>query len=345
MPPARVTIRQLAARLALSKSTVSAALAGDHRVRPATRERVVAEAQALGYRPHPHFRILGAQRRQGSVNEGSTIALLMRSADLSRTPRYSTARKRARELGYRTEVWPIDHYPDPLELARILYHRGIQALLLVTGCRFDTGADFPWDHFAVVATGHRTGPATVDRLEHDTFVGMQIAWQKIRAAGWRRIGAYLPFDPPNPTLRDQKRLAAFRFFQEQDSRHQDRLPPLQAPFGQPDPFRHWFETHRPEAVIGITDAPITDQRFLPTNCAPLPFVNLQIGERPRQTAGVRVYGTQAQIAAVDWLDEKMRLGLFGLSSPARTILLEPEWQAGKSFWPRPNVTGRAHHPN
>lgn len=48
--PGRVTIYDVAARAGVSISTVSLAVSSPHRVRPETRERIVAAATALGYR-------------------------------------------------------------------------------------------------------------------------------------------------------------------------------------------------------------------------------------------------------------------------------------------------------
>lgn len=48
--PGRVTIYDVAARAEVSISTVSLAVSAPHRVRPETRERIVAAATALGYR-------------------------------------------------------------------------------------------------------------------------------------------------------------------------------------------------------------------------------------------------------------------------------------------------------
>ncbi len=49
----RVTIKDIAKHLTISVSTVSRALSGDKNIRTETRERVVAAAKELGYRPNP----------------------------------------------------------------------------------------------------------------------------------------------------------------------------------------------------------------------------------------------------------------------------------------------------
>lgn len=58
----RPTLQDMASILNLSKSTVSRALAGDPRVAEATRRRVLALAEQIGYRPNPIARGLATRR-------------------------------------------------------------------------------------------------------------------------------------------------------------------------------------------------------------------------------------------------------------------------------------------
>ena len=62
--PKEITIRDLAARLALSVATVSRALNHDSSVRPRTKKRVLEMAEALGYRTNDHARVLRNGRSQ-----------------------------------------------------------------------------------------------------------------------------------------------------------------------------------------------------------------------------------------------------------------------------------------
>ena len=49
----RITIKDIAAQLRLSVSTVSRALTGDKNIREATRNRVLEVAKQMGYSPNP----------------------------------------------------------------------------------------------------------------------------------------------------------------------------------------------------------------------------------------------------------------------------------------------------
>lgn len=49
----RITIKDLSKYLSISKSTISRALMNDKNVHPETREKILAAAQELGYKPNP----------------------------------------------------------------------------------------------------------------------------------------------------------------------------------------------------------------------------------------------------------------------------------------------------
>src|ERR1044072_1167505 len=70
MPGPRPTIRDVAAAVGMSPTTVSHALNGKGRVDPDTRERIAETARELGYRPNPTARRLRSGR-------SGAIALLL----------------------------------------------------------------------------------------------------------------------------------------------------------------------------------------------------------------------------------------------------------------------------
>ncbi|MFW6303351.1 MAG: LacI family DNA-binding transcriptional regulator [Candidatus Sumerlaeota bacterium] len=331
MSKIRPTIRDLAALAGFSKSTISAALAGDPRVKTETRQKIQDVAREAGYKPHPHFRILGAQRRNGHSGD-ETLVFFVHSDDRERKPRFQASLDHAEEVGYKTELWPIDNNTDYHELADTLYHRGIRGIMLVWGCKFLAPHDFPWDRFACVATGYHTGPVQLDRIRHDPFLAVRMAFQKMIEAGWRKIGGYFPYDEPTSCIQDEQRVAAFEYYQKIFLDPKDILPPLQCPFQMKKPFRDWFVKHRPEALVGVVSSPVTDPAFLAGIAEPPPFVSLQIGRSDHSVAGIDVHSHEVQISAVDWLEDKLRLGQFGLSTPTRRMMIEPEWIEGRSLW-------------
>ncbi len=338
MTEARPTIRDIAARSGFSKSTVSGALSGDPRVKEETRVFIEKVAKSIGYRPHPHFRLLGAQRKRGVRADGDTIAFLLSADDLGRKPRFQSARDQAEAMGYNTELIPIDEDTDYHKLADRLYHRGIRGLVVVWGCQFRAPDDFPWDRFACVATGYRTGLPYIDRIRHDPFLAVITAWKKMYDAGWRRIGGYFPYDDPAPCYQDVQRVSAFEYNQRRHCDLADIVPPLQCRFNDIPPFREWFEKYRPEALIGVVSSPVSDPRFLEGLVdTPPPFVDLQVNRQRSTITGIDVHSAEVQRSAIMWLEEKMHLGQFGISVPVKSMMIEPEWVEGESLWTKPEA--------
>ncbi len=329
----RPTIRDIAAQTGFSKSTVSGALSGDPRVKKETRVFIEKVAKSLGYRPHPHFRLLGAQRKRSVRTDGETIAFLVRADDIDRKPRFQAARNQAHSMGYETDLVPIDEHTDYLKLSDRLYHRGIRGLLVVTGCQFRAPENFPWNRFACVATGYRTGLPYIDRIRHDPYLAVLTAWNKMYDAGWRRIGGYFPYDDPAPCYQDVLRVSAFEYYQRRNCEPTDIIPPLQCRFNDIPPFREWFKHYQPEALIGVVSSPISDPRFLEKLVdTPIPFVGLQVNPQRSSVTGIDMHSAEVLRSAIIWLEEKMRLGQFGISKPVKSMMIEPEWVEGDSLW-------------
>ncbi|MGH3002604.1 MAG: LacI family DNA-binding transcriptional regulator [Gaiellaceae bacterium] len=122
----RPTIFDVAGRSGVSKSTVSNVIRGAPNVSPATRSRVLAAVEELGYRPNALARHLVQQRT-------STIGVVV--GDLS-NPFYSELVKllegHALELGYTTMVSNTDGHPE-LEAARIeaLLERRVAGIVML----------------------------------------------------------------------------------------------------------------------------------------------------------------------------------------------------------------------
>ena len=77
-------LKELSRRLGLSMTTVSRALNGYSDVSPATRERVVEAARALGYMPNSLARRLSSGRAE-CIGFASTIGRAVERATTTRT--------------------------------------------------------------------------------------------------------------------------------------------------------------------------------------------------------------------------------------------------------------------
>jgi len=121
---AEITQRDLAARLGLSYSTVSRVFNGDPRVRPDTRQRVLAEAERLGFRGNALARALRLKRSLSigmiGVNTGFGYFAAIAAA----------LEQRARESGYHVIICHRGEEGGSAREIEFLLERQVDALVL-----------------------------------------------------------------------------------------------------------------------------------------------------------------------------------------------------------------------
>lgn len=103
-----VSIRDLADRLGLGKSTVARALNGDARVAGETRERILRTAQEIGYRGLPSLRLAMHELRAGSGERKLSPLVWLRSGlggEVREEAAFETACRVAERFGY--ELLPL----------------------------------------------------------------------------------------------------------------------------------------------------------------------------------------------------------------------------------------------
>src|SRR5690606_33351399 len=141
MPPEpQPSIRDLAARLGVSRTTVSLALRHHPSVAPETRDRILAEAQKSGYHANALVNALMTQvrNRKRIKPTGEVIAYLTSFStehDWKRHPshahQFEGARQRADELGFQLQpFWLGERCAGSRQIARILSAPGVRGSLL-----------------------------------------------------------------------------------------------------------------------------------------------------------------------------------------------------------------------
>ncbi len=197
----RVTMATLAKKLALAESTISRALKGDPRISVETRKRVEAAANELGYRPNPLVSALMSVRgKRSSAGEVGTVALVTdyrgkggwRSKDVCLWE-YEGMRKRADELGYRLEEFPLSDFKyDGARLEKALLTRGIRGVLLGFSRERNGDVGFSIGRFSVAGLSTYFREVAVDRANFHGFYNVQLALDEMRARGYKRTGLVVP---------------------------------------------------------------------------------------------------------------------------------------------------------
>lgn len=259
---------EIAQRLGVAASSVSRALRDDPRIGADLRRRVRACAAALGYRPHPLVSALMANRRRrcgirdgNGTGEGSVIALVTdypggedwRAKDVCRWE-FEGVRRRADELGFRVEVFPLPDYGrDPARLEATLRARGIRGVLLGFSRgeeeKRQGGPSVPCcaGGFAVAGLSAYFRAAVVDRANFHGFFNVQLALDEMWRLGWRRPALVVP--ERNNRISNNHWSGAFLDWQRRLPKA-DRCEPL-IPTGtlRPAEFDAWLEANRPDSLL------------------------------------------------------------------------------------------------
>lgn len=171
--------RQIAEMTGVSIATVSRALNTPQRVTPETRDRVLAAAAAVGYRPNPLGRnlVVGRSHLVGLIvpNIGFPLyGLMARSLEDVLEP-----------LGLRALLASSDDDEErEIEAAHSLLRHAVDGGIVINSRAFDRlprGPRFPWVHIAPEATG------MAGAVELDNRAGGRLAANHLLETGRRRL--------------------------------------------------------------------------------------------------------------------------------------------------------------
>lgn len=261
--PRRVTLKTIAHETGLSVQAVSMALRNHKDIAAATRERVRAKADELGYRPDPALRALADYRARGSQvsSRWDTIALLHNwsTATGSRETQFHRDWKRyldtaAKAQGLKLSLHWVGPEGDRTErVLRQLRNRGITGVLIappsLTASEPQPIVVGP--EFQVVTFGPDHLYHTHHSVQADYYGNLRLAWTFLREQGHRRIG--LVYRKLHDWRTGHAWRAAYHIEKELAGFPPEELPPLAlAPESEErDESRYvaWCRQHRFDAVI------------------------------------------------------------------------------------------------
>ena len=336
------TIKDVARAAQVHYSTVSLALR-DHPSIPAkTRERIRRAAERVGYQRNPVLGALSRFRRGVSAAQPvpRLAYLVNRSPELGfhqllyQQHFLAGAREQATALGYELELLFVaeDHH-DSESLTAYLRAAGITGLVIGA---FEPGfADLllDWEQFSVVKIDSRHIAPDVDVVSNDQLQVVRLAYQRLSALGYRRIGMAVGRSDEEST--DHRHAMGYLIEQSTiDPKH--RVPPLLFPHNCDAAtvsglIGRWARRNQVDAVLcnwfNILEL-LKDAGFrVPDEmgCACLCLLE----PRP-QLAGVvpnlRIVGANA----VAVLASLMRTGERGIPEIATTTYVPSLWQEGAS---------------
>lgn len=192
----RVTHKDIAKKLGVSKTTVSMALHDSHRISLKRRREIQRVAKEMGYVPDPFLSGLAAHSRGRApaknhgvlawVNHWENPGHLRSFKEFNAY--FQGASEAATRFGYRLDDirWELGCSPKRFE--RILLARGIEGILVPPHHELLDWKDFDWNKFSVIRFGMSVQNPDSNQVTSDVFRAMVMAFKKMHEYGYRRIG-------------------------------------------------------------------------------------------------------------------------------------------------------------
>lgn len=333
----RVTMRTLAEKLGVTKTTISLALREHPSISHQTRAKVLRLAEEMNYRPDPAVAAIAASRwNRGCPERHRVIAFLSHRSQqfhYYEEGYLKPAQERAQSFGYRLERFVIDEYPTAEAVTRVLHTRGIRGILIpqIPNPYSKRIMKIDWSKFTAVCCGiGRVRPA-LHTVSDNMFVNTRMLWEMAAEAGFKRIGAILHRHDPIAED-DWNRLGASYAAQEiLGIPEADRIPPMRGGFDDDDLIYDWFCKYQPDLVIAFNHS---TGEALERKGVRFPedaeLISLMTEPGLKWTGFLRPLEPIA-VGAVDLLVSELRDNQWGLPPLPRFTLVVPEWNHGSTF--------------
>jgi len=286
------TLREIALRAGVSHTTVSLSLRNHASIPEATRERVRLLADRLGYRSNVLVSALMSQVRLKQHKSAPEVVGFLTggpTADDWKNHSYSVgcyegARQRAQQLGMRIEpFWLGLGGAASAVTCHMLQARAIRGNLITPFPVPVYGHALDWARLICVGLGYVYNKHALHRATHNHFRGAYLAYEKLVALGYQRIGLMLDEDEN----RRVNYLWLGGYLAAQNTMSAAKLAPLlTVDSGTHAQVKTWLRNKKPEVVIGF---------------GPRQFLTLtQLGCRiPRDIAYVALDVEQTHLAHVE----------------------------------------------
>lgn len=329
-----VTQRDVAAACHVHPSTICLALNNSPSIPLATRQRIRAVAQQLGYRPNAAARNLAFLR--GDKGPAASLPLAWINQEPARDfwrrdpagrAHFEAARQRAGELGYHLEEFGLHEAGMTTgRLAQIIHARGIQGVVFPCLHTYDPTLFQPaWSKFACVSfNDHRAGD-WMDVVCPDYYHNADRVIAELVRTGFNRIGLVLTerFDAATHGLVSSRYL---RYAATQPRAQRVPVCVNGAAFDERlAEVTRWCRQHRPEAVL-CHDAELGAALALPGHEACVVQLGaLGVASQP----GMDELPGEIAAAAIERVAEKIRRHERGIGENTQCHLIKGRWTGGE----------------
>jgi DNA-binding LacI/PurR family transcriptional regulator len=327
----RVTLRDVAAKVGMHYSTVSLALRGDLKIAEATRDRVRAEAERMGYRPDAMLSALSSfrhRRSQGFVGTAGYLVMEPAEKILARGDGHAdallAARAHSERVGMKLDVINVNQPGlGPGRMASLLDARGIRGLILAPLPKPGAFMSLPWEKFSCVALGYSVTEPGLHRACLHQSRTMRGLLRALRELGYERIGLMMEL---RANLRTDYHFLGAYLAEAQLQPPERRVAPLLAEDHDVAGVQAWFDAERPDCVVGCEPRHHALVReavgSIPKGCG---FSLVGVSNATREFAGMNERWDVLGESAVSMLLSLLRANDQGIPEHPRFALVEGRW--------------------
>ena len=343
--PRTVSMGTIAAKIGVSKATVSLALRNSPEVSVSMKQRVRAVADELGYQLNPALGQLLSQIRNRDKYR-ATLALVNahpRQESLRSHPTIPEyvegIRARSDSLGYSLDTfWLNDPETTARRLKSIMLARGIKGALII-GLMHDS--HFPEkllpiaEALPTVVTGVRPQSPTRPYVCADHPGHARQALENARRRGYQRPGLVL--DETIDRLVEGRFSSGYLYGQTSLPEPQRLKPYFTRGKIDADPasFERWFREQRPDVIFTLyNDVERNLARLGLQVPRDIGLIQLECRKSDPRWAGMRQHNDHTGEAAVDTLVGMIHRGETGIGAQPRALLIAPSWQEGSTVRPQ-----------
>jgi len=242
----------------------------------------------------------------------------------------------ARRMQYGCEVFDLAKF-DEGSLDDALQRAGVKGILLGESAERVLGFEMNWNRYSVVGLGKKTVHRQFHHVSTSDYDSIWLLWEQLYQRGYRRIGPAL-MAHEFPLLDDRIRRSAAQSCQEYFHKKKERIPLFLGGFGEIEPFEDWVTRYRPEVVIGFHTGIYywLKDEFRMALPEEIGFATLHGDATHLQSNGIAgLEGGQEEAcrAAVELLDQQVRLGYQGIPRHPQQTIVQPYFIDGPSLLP------------
>jgi LacI family fructose operon transcriptional repressor len=333
----RPTLQQIANIVGVTRVTVSLALRSHPSIPKSTRDRIVACAEKIGYRPNPLISALMVDLRTRSESKKwCALAYATPYTDwetnlLPAARRYfDGAKARARELGY--ELINFHYSPETLSdarLGKILFARNIAGVLLSPGKAANYKITLPWQHLCTVTLGYTLQTPILNRSVNHQFHTISVAIKKALEYGYKKLGLLLHNEDDEKT--EHLLMAGYLAHQATLDANM-RMPILYRDTISNGELKKWISSHKPDALLVLRHTWI--DRLLDAGIKIPGDVAVVLLDRSNVHTGVAGIDQRPDLvgaAGIDLVTQDLMTNNYGLPVTPKTVLTEGVWIDGDTL--------------